>query len=247
MRFALDGIPLEQRKTGVGHYTFELARSLAYMAREDEFEVLSPSRFPPASHTEFVSSLPSNLRIIRADVNSVSRRWWWSIGLPLYSHRAAFSLFHGTNFDLPLWSRCPTVLTIHALTLFLYPETHEEYLVRRARGKLPLMARIATVIITPSEAVKREVCEQLGVRPEKVVPIPEAARSSLRRMSPAETSLVRRRLGIEDEFILFVGTIEPRKNLLNLARAFDEILKTTACCPQLVIAGKEGWLSHELS
>jgi glycosyltransferase involved in cell wall biosynthesis len=57
---------------------------------------------------------------------------------------------------------------------------------------------------------------------------------------------VRHRLGVEDEFILFVGTVEPRKNLLTLVRAFDELLRTTNLRPQLVIAGQKGWLTDEL-
>ena len=108
------------------------------------------------------------------------------------------------------------------------------------------MARAATMIITPSESVKREVSEHLGVNLDKVVAIPEAARRSFRPVPLAQAVEVRRRLQVEDEFILFVGTIEPRKNLLTLARAFEEILRTTTLRPQLVIAGKKGWLTGAL-
>jgi glycosyltransferase involved in cell wall biosynthesis len=57
---------------------------------------------------------------------------------------------------------------------------------------------------------------------------------------------VKRRLGIEDDFLLFVGTIEPRKNLLTLVRAFEEILRASPLRPQLVIAGRPGWLMDDL-
>jgi glycosyltransferase involved in cell wall biosynthesis len=111
---------------------------------------------------------------------------------------------------------------------------------------LPLMSRTATMIVTPSESVRREVCQHLRVAPEKVVAVPEAARRIFRQMSPAQTAIVRERFGVEDEFLLYVGTIEPRKNLLTLVRAFAEILRTTPLRPQLVIAGKKGWLSDDL-
>jgi glycosyltransferase involved in cell wall biosynthesis len=221
MRFGLDGIPLEHEKTGVGHYTFELSRSLAAIDPADEFELVAPS-------------------------SVWGRRFWWSISLPRYCSKASFALFHGTNFELPYWSRCPTVLTIHDLSLLLYPQTHQKHLVRRARLKLPLMARKANAIITPSQTVKHEVCEHLGVSADKVFAIPEAARRSFYRVSRSESDLVCRRLRIEPEFILFVGTVEPRKNLLNLVRAFDEILRNTSLRPQLVIAGRKGWLSDDL-
>src|SRR5262249_10181210 len=76
--------------------------------------------------------------------------------------------------------------------------------------------------------------------------IPEAARASFQPVSFAEATAIRERLGIEDEFILFVGTIEPRKNLINLLRAVEELCTTTDLRPQLVVAGSEGWLSGDL-
>ncbi|HEY0379998.1 MAG TPA: glycosyltransferase family 1 protein [Pyrinomonadaceae bacterium] len=246
MRIGLDGIPLGEIKTGVGHYTFELARALAGVAPGDEFELVSPHPYVAADGGEGEQALPPNLRLTRAEAGRLSRRRWWSLGLPLYVRHARLDLFHGTNYDVPLWGGCPTVVTVHDLSTLLHPETHEKYLVRRARRRLPVMARRATAIITPSESVRRETCEHLGVGAEKVFVVPEAARRTFRPAAREETAEARRRLGVEDEFVLFVGTVEPRKNLLTLARAFDEILRETSLRPQLVIAGKEGWLADEL-
>ena len=100
------------------------------------------------------------------------------------------------------------------------------------------MVRKADAIITPSETVKREVCEHLRLSEDKVFAIPEAARACF---YPAPSSETVQRLGIQPEFILFVGTVEPRKNLLTLVRAFEQIAKI-----QLVIAGQKGWLSDDL-
>jgi len=118
--------------------------------------------------------------------------------------------------------------------------------VRRARVKLPLAARKATAIITPSETVKGEVCEHLGVSADKVFAIPEAARACFYPMPAAESRPVCQRFGIEGEFLLFVGTVEPRKNLLTLVRAFEQIIRSNSSKLQLVIAGEKGWLSGDL-
>jgi glycosyltransferase involved in cell wall biosynthesis len=75
---------------------------------------------------------------------------------------------------------------------------------------------------------------------------PLAPRTVFRKIEREQAIETRKRLGIRDNFILFVGTIEPRKNLLTLARAFDEILRQTSLRPQLVIAGQEGWLMNDL-
>jgi len=170
---------------------------------------------------------------------------WWSLSLPLYLRWRPFDLFHGTNYDIPLWNRRPSVVTIHDLSLLLHANTHSGDLARRGRRRLPLMARLATMIITPTQSVKREVSSQLGIEASRVAVTPLAPRSVFRRIEREKTLATRRRLGVRDDFILFVGTIEPRKNLLTLAQAFDEILRTTSLRPQLVIAGKEGWLMND--
>ena len=236
MRIGLDGIPLASRKTGIGHYTLELAHAIAKLSSDDEFELLSP--------VPFISPLeqpPTNLR----QVEAARRRFWFVFGLPLYIRRNRLALFHGTNYEVPWWNGCPTILTIHDLSLLLHPETHESHLVRRARHRLPLMARWSTRIITATEFMKREVSEHLKIDPSKIAVTPYAHRHHFRPLERSETERTRARLGIEDVFILFVGTIEPRKNLITLLRAFAEVLKTTDLRPQLVIVGQEGWLMGE--
>ena len=244
MRVGLDGFPLVSPRTGVGHYTLELARALAQISPADEFHLIAPVPLPGPIVNEISQTAPSNLQL-NIPKSLSFRRKWWAVGLPLFLRNASLDLFHGTNYDIPLWNRDRTVLTIHDLSILLYPEHHQPKLVRRGRYRLPLMARGAAKIITVSESVKREMCEHLGIPPEKVVVTREAPRRSFRRLPLQETEKIRRRLNIEEEFILFVGTIEPRKNLPTLLRAFEELITTTSLTPQLVIAGGEGWMMEE--
>jgi glycosyltransferase involved in cell wall biosynthesis len=221
MNIALDGMPLASQLTGVGHYTLELTRNLALAAPSDSFILIEP--------------------------HGLLKRRWWSLGLPLHLARNSFDLFHGTNYEIPLWSRRPSVITIHDLSLLLHPEAHEPYLVRRARWRLPLMARRASKIITPGNSVKNEVCEQFGIAPEKVAVTPEAPRTAFKRREDAQVAELRTRLGLNSDFILFVGTIEPRKNLRLLIEAFDQLLRTSSLSPRLVIAGGQGWLMDDFT
>jgi glycosyltransferase involved in cell wall biosynthesis len=236
MKIGLDGIPLASVKTGIGHYTLELSEALARLAPGDEFDLISPVPFTSNSDNN-----PPNLKKIEAP----KRRFWWFVGLPLYIRRQRLTLFHGTNYDVPFWNACPTVVSIHDLSLLLHSETHLSSLVRRARRRLPIMARAATKIITATEFIKQEVVTHLKVDPAKIAVTPYAPRRSFKPLPAEQTEQTRLRLGIEKEFILFVGTIEPRKNLITLMRAFAEILKHTHLRPQLVVAGQKGWLVEE--
>ena len=242
MRIGLDGLPLTQLKTGVGTYTFELARALAAQAPHDEFELISPRPFDHAAPSD---GTPENLALVYSKPNLFARRWW-SLGLPSYLRRTSTTLFHGTNFEVPLRGNCPSVITIHDLSLLLHSSTHEARAVLRARLRLPRMARKARLVITDSEQVRREVCEQLGIEPGKVIAIPLAPQASFAPAPEDVAAEVRSRLGVEDEFVLYAGTIEPRKNLVTLLKAFEEVLRTTELRPQLVIAGKLGWKQSDL-
>ena len=251
MLIGLDGIPLTELKTGVGHYTLELARSLALSAPGIEFELVYPSTFKAPEELDVAASspteLPRNLRSVRVEVGALTRHWW-SLGLPRYLSRAAlkYDLFHGTNFDVPLWGGATTVLTLHDLSALIHARTHTTRAAFRARRRLPLMIRRADAIITPTEAVRTEACSRMGVDAELVFAVHEAARRVFRPADPLEALDARRRLGVGAEFLLAVGTIEPRKNLSTLLRAFESLVRAEPRRDlQLVVAGKPGWLNRE--
>jgi glycosyltransferase involved in cell wall biosynthesis len=243
MHVGLDALPLMSPRTGVGHYTLELARALAALSSENTFELLAYRQLDPATRDEVEAHCPPNLHV------NIRRRYqkWWAIGLPQYMRRARLDLFHGTNYEVPLWNKRRNVLTIHDLSLLLHPDKHETNLAQRARRRLPIMVRSASIIITATEHVKREICENLGASADRVRITPYAPRRIFQPAPGTESLAVRRRLGIEEEFILFVGTLEPRKNLYTLVRAFEEIIRSVSRPPQLVIAGGEGWLMDELT
>jgi glycosyltransferase involved in cell wall biosynthesis len=242
MRIAIDGFPLSEPLTGIGHYTLELAHHLALNSPEDEFLVVSPKSFVPSIDAE---NGTANLRFSRVIVSPLTRQWW-SLGLPRYIRKNQIQLFHGTNFEVPLRTDCPTVITIHDLSTLLYPQTHKGRIVRRARRRLPLMARTATMIITDTETIRQEINEHLQIPLARIVTVSGAARSCFRRLEFDQTADTRKRLGIGDEFLLYVGTIEPRKNLLTLVRAFEAVLSRRESHLQLVIAGRKGWMVDDL-
>ena len=245
MLFGLDAIPLTEPRAGVGHYTYELARALALASPGDEFELVYPSSYAPVGLDER-GGLPPNLSEARAHVGAFGRRWW-SAGLPRYAARRGYDLFHGTNYDVPLWGGAARVLTVHDLSLLSHPETHERRRVWRARRRLPLMARAADAVVTPTEAVRREVCARLRVTPAKVFAVHEAARDCFRPLGRAQAEGALRELGVGGEFLLAVGTIEPRKNLAALVRAFEGVVRERPSSQlRLVVAGGRGWLSGPL-
>jgi glycosyltransferase involved in cell wall biosynthesis len=241
MRIALDAIPLVAAKTGIGHYTDALAQSLARQHTGHEYVLLSPFDFP----FDATNGHPNNLTKQFFPVRSVFRKWWLA-GLPAMLQISPLDLFHGTNYCIPVYAPCPTVVTIHDLSLFTQSHTHEAPNVARGRRRMPLMARRASAIIAPSEWTRREIVEHLGVRPEKIRVIYEAARDGMSPQPAARRQPVLDKYQIRPPYLLYVGTIEPRKNLLTLIRAYEALLRETEHKPQLVLAGGRGWLCDEV-
>ena len=102
------------------------------------------------------------------------------------------------------------------------------------------------MIITDTETIRQEINEHLQIPLARIVTVSGAARSCFRRLEFDQTTDTRKRLGIGDEFLLYVGTIEPRKNLLTLVRAFEAVLSRRESRLQLVIAGRKGWMVDDL-
>ena len=153
------------------------------------------------------------------------------------------------QYTAPPLAPCPVVTTIHDLSFEHLPETFK----RRSRAQLRLTvrrsARKAALILTLSEFSRRDIIETYAVDPARVIVTPAAAPSHFAPVAN-ETELkdIRERYGIGPNYLLSLGSIQPRKNLTRLIEAFLSLRRAGRGdeIPQLVIAGKRGWLDREV-
>jgi glycosyltransferase involved in cell wall biosynthesis len=151
-------------------------------------------------------------------------------------------LFHATEHLLmPLWD-VPTVLTIHDLIPQLLPEHHKPLNRWYLNWTMPLYCRRADHIIAVSEATRRDLLATYHLPPDKVTVIHEAASPRFHPQPESVQERVRKAYGLPKDYLLYVGTIEPRKNLERLLEAWTP-LRLTGECPPLVVVGRRGWLS----
>jgi glycosyltransferase involved in cell wall biosynthesis len=240
MRIAFDGTTLRPGRTGVGYYTEHLLRHLAAQAQDDELVVVSNR---PVDTTR---PLPSRVRIAATSWR-VPRMVWMQTLAPRLLRRERADIVHFTNGMVPLVSPVPTVVTIHDMSLTLYPRYHPPRRVLLNRPLVDIAARRADAIITVSQSAKRDIVRLYGLPHERVHVVHEAAAPSFRPVhDSSERDRVRRKYGLADRFILYVGTIEPRKNLPNLIEGFARRWKSGDLPHQLVCAGPYGWLSRDI-
>ena len=151
-----------------------------------------------------------------------------------------FDVFHAPGYVAPARMPVPLVLTVYDLVALRHPELAKWTNVRHYRRRMPPAARRAARVIVPTQCVARQVVEHLGVARERVRVVPLAVDEKLRPPSQQERSRVRVRYDLPHAFLLFVGNIEPKKNLATLLRAFAQ-LRADGLPHELVIAGKPAW------
>jgi anaerobic magnesium-protoporphyrin IX monomethyl ester cyclase len=240
MRIAFDGTALRPGRTGVGYYTEHLLHHLARAASNDELIVLSNSAI------DTTSPLPCRVRIATPS-RRVPRMVWMQTLAVTALREVEADVVHFTNGMVPLMSPVPTVVTIHDMSLRLYPRCHPARRLLLNRPLVDLAARRADTIITVSESAKRDIIRLYNLDSRRVHVVHEAAAPSFKRVhDPAELERVRRRYGLDERIILYVGTIEPRKNLPKLIDAFAARRRRGELEHQLVCVGPYGWLSRGL-
>jgi glycosyltransferase involved in cell wall biosynthesis len=220
MRVAIEAASLALSSGGLARYTSQLSLALARCFPADDFYLTSDQTFriPPGG--------PPNLKRGGGPRNALERRWWlW--GLAREMRRLGADLIHGPDFAVPYVSGRPSVLTIHDLSPWMDKRWHSD--AGRVRSRTPLLLEmgLATMVITPGESVRKQAIDRFHLRPDRVIAIPEAAAPW---MVPTPAAARRR------PYFLFVGTLEPRKNLPALVAAWRQVRREHDV--DLVLAGR---------
>ncbi|MBV9355932.1 MAG: glycosyltransferase family 4 protein [Chloroflexi bacterium] len=172
----------------------------------------------------------------------LNKTLWMQVLLPFQLARVAPDVCHFTNSVASCWTPCPAVVTIHDTTLWMFPRYHPRRRLLAMRPLIPLAARRARAIIAVSAATRRDLLRILKVPEHKVHVIHEAPGRQFRPLvNSALLASVRARYGLPTSFVLYVGTIEPRKNLPRLLRAFQLARRQGFSTHALVLVGHRGW------
>lgn len=154
------------------------------------------------------------------------------------------ALFHATEHLLLPLRHTPTVLTVHDLIFHLFPAYHKRLNYWFLNAAMPLFVRRASALITVSESGKRDLMRLYGVPPDKITVVYEAASPAFRPAATGQVQAVRERYGLPERYLIALGTIEPRKNLIRLVSAL-RILRQQDPQLALVIVGGTGWLYQD--
>lgn len=242
MKVALELQPCCGNRSGIGMYTYELARRMRsggglefvgnvfnFLGRNDNEKALAGIEMP--------------IRVQKTMPYGGYRRIWHRVPIPYQALFPPADLSVFFNFIVPPRIKGKVIAAVYDMTYLRYPETMNESNLRRIHRDIAYSVARSDRIVTISQFSKREIHELLQVPSEKI----EVVYSAPSVMAEtAEFQMVQQRLGIRRPYLLYVGTIEPRKNLIRLIQAFNWLKKEAGIPHQLVLAGGGGWKTEEI-
>ena len=247
VRVIVDATPVLPKPSGVGLYVLNLLAALRSLSTAENLELgvayqpslknwLRGNLSLPELLTDYddvtVLPLPVRLLNLMANVpnNPVLGRLEYRFGQP--------DIYHGTNYAVYPCRHSLGVMTIYDLSFMRYPE-YVTSVVRTYSQRVQQCLGWTNLVVTISESSKRDIVELLGVPPERVWVTPLASRYAV------DTQGGNREMQAVDlgdrPFILFVSTLEPRKNVVRLIQAFDQLKTDRRIDHQLVLVGQKGW------
>lgn len=250
LRFGIDATPLLGRRTGIGRVVTELTDHLIPLLRDGEELVLSARvlRMNPwtgVSHEPLTSRarLP-RVKLVRHVVpyTFAVPAGKWLPWLPLDLPAGPLDVFHGTNFTLPA-TKARGVATIHDLAFLRFPDqVPPDFRALYERLSRDAAAR-ADVVVGDSDCTSRDVAELLGVDPSRTVTIHPGVSAEFLAPGDRErdAAALLARHGLAPDYVLFVGSTHPRKNLSRLLEAFAAARRRAGLAHRLVLVGDAGF------
>ncbi|KKR03567.1 MAG: mannosyltransferase B-like protein [Parcubacteria group bacterium GW2011_GWC2_39_14] len=230
--------PEKGEKAGVGHYTLFLIRNLLKIDQENEYVLFFDEDFKK-----------EQIKNVVGEHKKVKICFLKKGKIPfLNSHvfiagkirQEKCDVFHAPGGILPFFYKGKSIITIHDLAIYKHPEWFPENFIQRfisTKILVPRGIKLANYIIVPSEATKKDCMEIFGLSAEKILMIPHGVEL------PFEIDDVRDKYQIHGKYFLFIGTVEPRKNLIRLIHAFQSLKNPDYF---LIIAGGRGWKSDDV-
>lgn len=243
MKIAIDASRAVNEKAGIGRYALELVKKLVEIDQKNEYLLLF----------SFVKSDPLKLKIIKSfkgpnvstkiykiPGNVKEKVWGWKIPWFKYLLGKADVFYAPSFFEVNLGLKIPQVVTIYDLTTFLFPEHRGQEVSGRLNRRTRQACRKAAKIIAISEATGKDLVEKLKVAAAKIKVIYPGRNALAKPVKNLPASLKR------GAYILSVGTLEPRKNLIGLFKAYALLpLRLRERYP-LVVCGAKGWNTGEI-
>ncbi|MBF0170344.1 MAG: glycosyltransferase family 4 protein [Nitrospinae bacterium] len=247
VKIAIDVRTINKPRSGVGYYVTNLVEQLQVIDRTNAYCLLSND---PGFDAALAGSPNFNHCHTRvSNENHLVGDLWENTYLPHSLMNRGIDVFHGPAFMIPLYKgELKTVATIHDIVAYVLPRTIPMKYALYMKLLIGQVVKRADRLISVSESTKRDMVRWLGVPEGKISVVPQGVGKDFVPAPPDDEGgrLVRKKFGIRGDYFLFVGNLEPRKNLIRIMQAFEIAREKAGRDLQLVICGKKGWLYDDI-
>jgi glycosyltransferase involved in cell wall biosynthesis len=244
MRIAVNTrLLLKDKLEGIGWFAHETLRRIVKNHPEHEFIFF----FDRLWHPDFLFAPNVKPVLLKPQARHPFLYYlWteWSIPYALRKYKA--DLYFSPDHLGSLHTKVPTVITLHDLAFAHYPEFMDKMHRWHYRHYLPRHARHARRIIAVSEFTKSDIIEQLKIDPDKIDVVHNGAHEHYRPLPYEECETIREKYTGGEEYFLFTGALHPRKNIINLLKAFVQFKRRQRSSIKLVIVGRMAWQFDEI-
>lgn len=238
LRIGIDATAVRRPPTGADNYILRLIEHVGAAAPHHRFTVFANLQ----DVARFRRGVTTNVRVVPTALRwRPTRTLSHQVLIPAWTRWGDLDVLHSTAFMLSFATRRPQVLTVHDMTFYSLPESLRPPVDEAFRRLVRRGLHRADRILVPSEATRRVIASlEPGLREDRVEVIPYGVDERLEPAPAGAIRDVRGRLGIERDYLLYLGTLEPRKNLPALVRAYARAV-ADGCDADLVLAGRWGW------
>lgn len=244
MRIAINTLSLYKTKVGMGKYIVELVNRVPKTDTQNEYII-----YLSKENEAYFDLCASNIKIKKVPrifTYPFVKIIWEQLFLPFSMIKNNIDLYHATGFVLPLWK--PTgikfVVTIADMTFFTHKQYHTWFKKKYFSALIPASLKKADKIFAISENTKKDIIAMAKTNSEKIVTTYLGVDPIFMPKKKEEYLPVLAKYNLEQPYILYVGMLEPRKNIVGLIRAFSLLRKERKI--KLVIIGKKGWMYDEI-
>ncbi|HEC35255.1 MAG TPA: glycosyltransferase family 1 protein [Anaerolineae bacterium] len=238
MRIGIDARIVAYRRGGIAGYVSRLLPALATLDPWTDYRVLRSRR------DRGQGEAGPNFRRVTLWTPCHHRLERWALGAEIA--RLGLDLLHSPDFIPPAFGARRFVITVHDLNFLHYPQFLTSESRRYYNRQIAWAVRRADHILADSEATRTDLVRLLAVPPEKVTTVHLAADPAFRPLAAPQVEAALTRYDLRPGYLLFVGTLEPRKNLPGLLTAYRILLDQEGAEAPLVIVGGRGWLYDEV-
>jgi glycosyltransferase involved in cell wall biosynthesis len=237
MRIGFDAKRAFHNSSGLGNYSRDLIRILSNKWVDDEFVLFNPKE----KNKDFGQNSVNSIQVTPSAAWTKLHAAWRTFRLSEIISRQNIDVYHGLSNELPVRLKTPSIVTIHDLIFERFPEWYKPIDRRIYRSKFKRAAEQADTVVAISEQTKQDLIDIYGIAQSKIKVVYQGCHNAFKEKGGLNDDLIVSKYKLPEKYILSVGTIEPRKNLMTVVKAIADLPEV-----HIAIVGRETSYANQI-